>query len=495
MDSLTAGTFVGAGSFRCEHCGYTLTLVGSDVLTACPGCGGQRLRARLAVQHRARSRRRGGTERRREGTLLQPPRPGPRRAAGQRRREQIEQPGEYLCYEDGGELRTVALTREWTRIGRSLAADVRFDDPTVSRRHALIVRQPDGVRLLDDRSLNGVFVNGARVDGKALQDGDEIIVGRYRLAFLSVPPDADRRGGADRLQQSLARRSAEAPGPRAAPRPGARRRVVSRRWLTRSLCSRRREAPARRPTVRTLTDVLRRSGVRTLAVDLDPQGNLSDYFDLPTDVEPTIADVLSGTLARRRGDPRGHHPGQPEPRRGRADARRQDGPRADAAGGRWRRPASDYEVILIDCPPSLGPADGQRARRRRPRADHRRGAVLRAAGRRAGDGGGRAGARQPQPASCRCSACCSTSPTCAPSTRARRSPRCRSASASRSSTRSSAPRSPTPSRPSARARSSTTAPTSAPTTSRWPPSCSSACRALDGAERARWRELAQSSPT
>src|ERR1039458_3101692 len=47
-------------------------------------------------------------------------------------------------------------------------------------------------------------------------------------------------------------------------------------------------------TVRTLTDALRRTGVRTLAVDLDPQGNLSDYFDLPPDAEPTIADVLSG---------------------------------------------------------------------------------------------------------------------------------------------------------------------------------------------------------
>src|ERR1700736_855289 len=46
--------------------------------------------------------------------------------------------------------------------------------------------------------------------------------------------------------------------------------------------------------VRTLADALRRSGVRTLAVDLDPQGNLSDYFDLPPDVEPTIADVLAG---------------------------------------------------------------------------------------------------------------------------------------------------------------------------------------------------------
>src|SRR6202034_4064539 len=47
-------------------------------------------------------------------------------------------------------------------------------------------------------------------------------------------------------------------------------------------------------TVRTLTDAFRRSGVKTLAVDLDPQGNLSDYFDVPPDAEPTIADVLSG---------------------------------------------------------------------------------------------------------------------------------------------------------------------------------------------------------
>ena len=47
-------------------------------------------------------------------------------------------------------------------------------------------------------------------------------------------------------------------------------------------------------TVRTLTDVLRRSGARTLAVDLDPQGNLSDYFDVPPDAQPTIGDVLSG---------------------------------------------------------------------------------------------------------------------------------------------------------------------------------------------------------
>jgi chromosome partitioning protein len=47
-------------------------------------------------------------------------------------------------------------------------------------------------------------------------------------------------------------------------------------------------------TVRTLTDVLRRIGLDVLAVDLDPQGNLSDYFDVPPDATPTVADVLAG---------------------------------------------------------------------------------------------------------------------------------------------------------------------------------------------------------
>src|SRR5256885_8901339 len=40
VESLSAGTFVGSGSFRCQRCGYALTLEGSDVLTACPSCGG-----------------------------------------------------------------------------------------------------------------------------------------------------------------------------------------------------------------------------------------------------------------------------------------------------------------------------------------------------------------------------------------------------------------------------------------------------------------------
>jgi pSer/pThr/pTyr-binding forkhead associated (FHA) protein len=101
-------------------------------------------------------------------------------------RAALESPGKYLAYEDGGRRVVVAVAREWTRIGRSLAADVRFDDATVSRRHALIVAQADGVRVLDDRSLNGVYVNGRRVEWSPLSDGDEIVVGRHTIHFMDT---------------------------------------------------------------------------------------------------------------------------------------------------------------------------------------------------------------------------------------------------------------------------------------------------------------------
>jgi FHA domain-containing protein/zinc ribbon family protein len=185
MESLTAGTFVGAGSFRCRSCGYVLALTGLDALTACPRCAGEDFaRASLFNTERIQPGESGS------GALAEPVAED-LESQLERARARVEQPGEYLCYEEGGEVRTLGLSREWTRIGRSLAADVRFDDPTVSRRHALIVRHPDGVRVLDDRSLNGVFVNGTRVDGRVLNDGDEILVGRYRLTFFSVSTPSD----------------------------------------------------------------------------------------------------------------------------------------------------------------------------------------------------------------------------------------------------------------------------------------------------------------
>jgi pSer/pThr/pTyr-binding forkhead associated (FHA) protein len=83
-------------------------------------------------------------------------------------------------------VRIIPLQEGWTRLGRSLAAHVRFDDPTVSRRHALIQREGRAIRVLDDRSLNGVWVNGERVDWRELGDGDELTIGRFRLYVVRI---------------------------------------------------------------------------------------------------------------------------------------------------------------------------------------------------------------------------------------------------------------------------------------------------------------------
>ncbi len=175
MESLTTGTLAGTGSFRCEECGYVVTLAAADQLPDCPGCDSSRF-ARASLFPSARVARRTSED----------PSPRERQSLLARAREQVDEPGQYLAWREGLEVRLVGLEHEWTRIGRSLAANVRFDDPTVSRRHALIVRQADGVRVLDDRSLNGVFVNGERVEWRVLRDGDEIMVGRYRVHFVEV---------------------------------------------------------------------------------------------------------------------------------------------------------------------------------------------------------------------------------------------------------------------------------------------------------------------
>ena len=172
MKAWTSGNVAGTGTFRCTDCDYPVSLDAVDELPTCPNCGGTEfVRASLfttaqtnVVAMTPDIEDRGWLEELRDG---------------------LDEPGQYLAYRvSDDDVVVFALQREWTRIGRSLAADIRFDDPTVSRRHALIVRQADGVRVLDDRSLNGVFVNGERVERRLLGDGDEIVVGRYRLHFL-----------------------------------------------------------------------------------------------------------------------------------------------------------------------------------------------------------------------------------------------------------------------------------------------------------------------
>jgi chromosome partitioning protein len=105
--------------------------------------------------------------------------------------------------------------------------------------------------------------------------------------------------------------------------------------------------------VRTLADAFRRSGVRTLAIDLDPQGNLSDYFDLPPDVAPTIAEVLGGSAQAQEAVhddliPANLTLAEAELMLGGKMGRELTLRRALA------KMPEEYELILIDCPPSLG---------------------------------------------------------------------------------------------------------------------------------------------
>jgi chromosome partitioning protein len=106
-------------------------------------------------------------------------------------------------------------------------------------------------------------------------------------------------------------------------------------------------------SVRTLTDVFRRIGLSVLAVDLDPQGNLSDYFDVDPEATPTIVDVLAGRAPAAEavhGDiiPSNLALAETELMLAGKMGRELTLKRA------LKPLKKQYDLIILDCPPSLG---------------------------------------------------------------------------------------------------------------------------------------------
>jgi hypothetical protein len=165
----------GPGSLYCIGCGFAVP-ISAGSLPECPNCHGDRFRRGSIFDHRPAVDLAGFEVAEGDADWLD------------EARAELEDAGSYLAFDEGdGDYAVVRLEVGWTRIGRSGAADVRLDDATVSRRHALIVLTDEGdLRVLDDRSLNGLFVNGRQVDWAPLRDGDELEVGCFRVHVLTA---------------------------------------------------------------------------------------------------------------------------------------------------------------------------------------------------------------------------------------------------------------------------------------------------------------------
>lgn len=109
--------------------------------------------------------------------------------------------------------KTFKVTGHETVIGRASDADLQIVDDGVSRRHARLVREPDGmVKVHDLRSTNGTYINGKRVDLEVLREGDRLRVGqsatidiRYEYVDADADPDeaSPQRGWSDNLASTL----------------------------------------------------------------------------------------------------------------------------------------------------------------------------------------------------------------------------------------------------------------------------------------------------
>jgi FHA domain-containing protein len=95
-------------------------------------------------------------------------------------------PGHYLSFDGSDGEHVLPIDARLLHVGRSSTADVRIEDPHVSRCHAIVVRYGHHVRVLDDRSRAGTYVNGKRIIATDLADGDVVRLGPVPFTYLIV---------------------------------------------------------------------------------------------------------------------------------------------------------------------------------------------------------------------------------------------------------------------------------------------------------------------
>ena len=98
---------------------------------------------------------------------------------------EVEGPALVIRSGGGRAGESFALVQERTTIGRSPDCDIFLDDVTVSRRHAVALRQDEAFVIEDQGSLNGTFLNRRRIESAELSDDDELQIGKYRLVFFA----------------------------------------------------------------------------------------------------------------------------------------------------------------------------------------------------------------------------------------------------------------------------------------------------------------------
>ncbi len=77
------------------------------------------------------------------------------------------------------------INQEIVAIGRSIESPIFLDDVTVSRKHALIVKEANSFKIQDQGSLNGTYVNNQSVSDAPLSTGDEIQIGKFHMLFIA----------------------------------------------------------------------------------------------------------------------------------------------------------------------------------------------------------------------------------------------------------------------------------------------------------------------